>query len=84
MKGMTWKSLKEHYSLIPVYGVIVYGVTLSSFCLFRTATRNPDVAWSNKHEGTSNLKWPWNKQAKFYSPTTDYSKLSKPKDMPDL
>jgi len=55
MKGMTWQSLKEMYSLIPLFLSVGGAVTMSALYITRLAIKNPDVSWRLK----SNQE-PWN------------------------
>jgi len=45
MRGMTWKSLKETYSLVPLFGIMGVAMTAASLYLTRLATKKPDVSW---------------------------------------
>ncbi|KAF2894555.1 hypothetical protein ILUMI_11618 [Ignelater luminosus] len=77
MQGMTWASLKKHRALIPLYVCIAAGGIGAIGYTLRLALRNPDVAWANKAEGSSNEQYR-TKQYKFYSPNVDYDKLESP------
>ncbi|XP_015927087.1 cytochrome c oxidase subunit NDUFA4 [Parasteatoda tepidariorum] len=45
MKGLTWSSLKKHYSLIPLFVILGGGCALSAAYLARLAFKNPEVSW---------------------------------------
>ncbi|KAK5649969.1 hypothetical protein RI129_000998 [Pyrocoelia pectoralis] len=77
MQGLSLQSLKKHRALIPLYVCVGIGCVGAIGYTLRLALRNPDVAWANKGEGTSNESYR-TKQYKFYSPNIDYEKLESP------
>ncbi|GBL86892.1 Cytochrome c oxidase subunit NDUFA4 [Araneus ventricosus] len=48
MKGLTFASLKKHYSLIPLFFFLGGGMVLSVGYLARLAFKNPEVGWRRK------------------------------------
>jgi hypothetical protein len=44
------KQLKGNYSLIPLVGVLGFGVFLCSFSSFRTLFKSPDVVFNKKND----------------------------------
>ncbi|CAL1536753.1 unnamed protein product [Lymnaea stagnalis] len=84
MPGLTVASLKKHPSLIPLFVCVGGGMAWAAYYIYRLAAKSPDVGWKDKHEGMANLRWPVNKQYKFYAPNIDYSSLKKPEERPDI
>jgi len=83
MQGLTWKSLKHHKALIPLFIATAGGAVFAAWYVARLATKNPDVTW---RRGSN--PYPWqkikpNEQVKFYSTgKIDYPNLKK--NSPDL
>ncbi|XP_051161198.1 cytochrome c oxidase subunit NDUFA4-like [Leptopilina boulardi] len=48
MQGMTIKSLKKHYYLIPLHGCLSFGILTAIASLVRCAIKNPDISWNLK------------------------------------
>ncbi|XP_059151228.1 cytochrome c oxidase subunit NDUFA4-like [Physella acuta] len=84
MKGLTLASLKHHPSLVPLFVCVGAGMAWAGYYIVRLATRCPDVGWKDKQEGMANVRWPVNKQYKFYSPNLDYKSLKHPEERPDI
>jgi len=93
MRGMTWASLKEMYSLIPLFLSVGGAVTMSGLYTARLALQNPDVSWRPK----SNQE-PWNgrvdengntkrykfSQGRSLGPTTVYGVKAFPDERPPV
>jgi len=47
-KHFTTKFLSKHYSLVPLFGAVGFGITLSGLYTLRLAVQNPDVSWRRK------------------------------------
>jgi len=75
MQGMSFKTLKKHPALIPLYACVGIGLAGAIFYSIRLATRNPDVAWTGNQLPNDAYR---NKQYKFYSPIRDYSNIDSP------
>ncbi len=81
------QQIKKNYSLVPIFAIAVFGMSLSAFAIFRTVSRSPDVIVNRP----GNPK-PYNnyltKDGKFvqykYFSTMDYSKLEADPDKPSL
>uniref|UniRef100_UPI00397E97B2 NDUFA4 family protein n=2 Tax=unclassified Salmonella TaxID=2614656 RepID=UPI00397E97B2 len=78
MQGLTIKSLRSHYALLPLFVCVGGGAVFATFYLFRL-TQNADASWNrakNPH--------PWqmikdDQQTKFLSMKTDYKDLKHPR-----
>lgn len=75
MQGMSFKTLKKHPALIPLYVCVGIGAAGAIFYSIRSVTRNPDVAWKGDQLPNNAYR---NKQYKFYSPTRDYTNIDSP------
>jgi len=76
MQGLTIKSLRSHYALIPLFISVGAGAVFATFYLGRLALKNPDATWDRK-----NNPYPWTRikpdqNIKFYAPGgIEFSKL---------
>ena len=60
-KHFTTKFLSKHYSLVPLFGAVGFGITLSGLYTLRLAVQNPDVSWRR----TANPE-PWQHRVSVY------------------
>ncbi|XP_033624199.1 cytochrome c oxidase subunit NDUFA4-like [Asterias rubens] len=68
MQGLSLKSLRSHYALVPLFVSVVGGAVFAAFYVGRLALKNPDAAWDRK-----NNPHPWTRikpdqNIKFYAP----------------
>jgi NADH dehydrogenase (ubiquinone) 1 alpha subcomplex subunit 4 len=83
MQGLTIKSLRSHYALVPLYVSVGLGAVFAAYYVARLAIKNPDASWDRK-----NNPHPWTKikpteNIKFYAPGgIDFAKLKK--NHPDM
>ena len=58
------QQIKKNYSLVPIFAIAVFGMSLSAFAIFRTVSRSPDVIgqWSGRSGGRKyrRMKNVWN------------------------
>lgn len=72
------KSLRSHYSLVPLFVCVGGGAVFAAFYILRL-TQNADSTWNR-----SKNPFPWqkikhNEQTKFYAGKTDYKNLDNPR-----
>ncbi|XP_070547074.1 cytochrome c oxidase subunit NDUFA4-like [Ptychodera flava] len=78
MQGFSLRTLKGHYSLVPLFACVGGGALFAAYYLLRLATTNPDATWNR-----SSNPYPWtkikpNQQIKFYAAgKIDYANLKK-------
>ncbi|XP_071942130.1 cytochrome c oxidase subunit NDUFA4-like [Antedon mediterranea] len=56
MQGLSLKSLRHHYSLVPLFISVGAGAVLAAFYVARLAIKSPDASWDRK-----NNPHPWTK-----------------------
>ncbi|KAK6182172.1 hypothetical protein SNE40_009913 [Patella caerulea] len=84
MTGLTFASLKQHNSLIPLFFFTGIGFAGAMGYLFRLASRCPDVSWNKTSNPLPWQQWKPTDQYKFYSPSRDYSKERFPAERPQI
>jgi len=78
MQGLSLRSLKGHYSLLPLFVCTAGGAIFASWYVARLATKNPDATWNKKGNPYPWTKIKSNENIKFYSAgKIDYAKLEK-------
>ncbi|TRY70503.1 hypothetical protein TCAL_02369 [Tigriopus californicus] len=78
-QGLTKESLKHHYALWPLMGIMGAGMTFVAWYVIRLATTSPEVSWSKKPEIYNEYH---NKRYKFLNPYgLDYEKMNN--EIPD-
>jgi len=70
-------TLRHHYSLIPLFAALGFGMCLAAGYTIRLATRNPDVSWRRR----SNPE-PWQHLVDENGNRKQYKLFSAPKDWP--
>ncbi|ODM88763.1 Cytochrome c oxidase subunit NDUFA4 [Orchesella cincta] len=72
--GLTWKDMKKHYAIIPIYVMTIIAGGMAGGYVYRLASKHPEVSWTKANPE------PWNdyraRQYKFVSSGRDYSKGS--------
>ncbi|XP_033099243.1 cytochrome c oxidase subunit NDUFA4-like [Anneissia japonica] len=56
MQGLSMKTLRHHYSLVPLFISVGAGALLAAYYLGRLAIKSPDASWDRK-----NNPHPWTK-----------------------
>ncbi|CAF1059922.1 unnamed protein product [Didymodactylos carnosus] len=87
MKGLTWASLKNNYSLLPLFGVVILGGTLAAGHALRSLMFSTDVKINRR-----NTDRPWESalnddgtyKPQKYVRMHDYKKLKRSEFEPQL
>lgn len=79
--------LKRNYSLVPIFFIGVFGMSLSAFAIFRTLARSPDLS-INRRGNPKPYDYLLTKDGKHqqykYFSTMDYNKMEVDPDKPTL
>ena len=81
---MTLKTLKQHSALTPLFVFLGMGAGMAALYLARLGLKAPDVSFAHHKNPEHWNKLPPTYQIKLLAPRTDYSKLTKPSDRPDI
>ncbi|CAF1154036.1 unnamed protein product [Didymodactylos carnosus] len=49
LPGLSWKGLKQNYSLVPLLLITVCGVSIAGFSLLRWLIKNPSTSLTHHH-----------------------------------
>lgn len=74
LQGLTKESLKHHFALWPLMGIMAAGMTFVGWYVIRLATTSPEVSWSKQPEIYNQYH---NKRYKLLNPHgLDYEKMN--------